>query len=70
MCFVDDDNYPRLLEDNNLNKAHFMNADEPVAVAVDGVRLMDYEHDRMMNLRIIGSVVLLVDMTWKALTER
>ncbi|NLT40083.1 MAG: ABC transporter permease [Clostridiales bacterium] len=62
VCFVDDDNYLRLLEDNNLNKAHFMNADEPVAVAVDGVRLMDYEHDRMMNLRIIGSERFTVDI--------
>lgn len=55
LYFADDDTFRDLLAEHHLDEAKFMNPDAPLAIAVDGYRIYDYEKQRYVNMHILDS---------------
>ncbi len=48
LCFVNDDEFIKLLDENHLKKEDFMNPKAPQAVAVDNISSFDYDEEKML----------------------
>lgn len=51
VIFVDDDSFRELLKENNLDENKFMNPENPLAVALDGGMVFDYEQGKYIKSR-------------------
>lgn len=51
VMFVDDDSFRELLKENNLDENKFMNPENPLAVALDGGTVFDYEQGKYIKSR-------------------
>lgn len=55
LYFMDDDSFRELLKENNLDEDKFMNPENPLAVAVDGGKIFDYEQEKYVKLHLLAS---------------
>lgn len=55
VMFVDDDSFRELLKENNLDENKFMNPENPLAVAVDGGMVFDYEKGKYIKSHSLTS---------------
>ncbi len=55
ILFVDDNSFRELLKENNLDEKKFMNPENPLAVAVDGNMVFDYDEQRYVKKRTLNS---------------
>ncbi|MDE6780711.1 MAG: FtsX-like permease family protein, partial [Ruminococcus sp.] len=55
LYFVDDDSFRELLRENNLDENRFMNPENPLAVAIDGGKFLDFEQGKYIKLRSLAS---------------
>ncbi|MDE6679687.1 MAG: ABC transporter permease [Ruminococcus sp.] len=53
LMFVDDNSFRELLKENNLDENKFMNPESPLAVAIDGSMIFDYEKGKYIKNRTI-----------------
>lgn len=63
LCFVNDDEFIKLLDENHLDKEDFMNPESPQAVAVDNLSSFDYEKQKMLVFNGLNSDKLEADYT-------
>lgn len=54
LCFVNDDEFIKLLDENHLKKEDFMNPESPQAVAIDNLSSFDYEKQKMLVFNGFG----------------
>ncbi|MDE6833538.1 MAG: ABC transporter permease, partial [Ruminococcus sp.] len=55
IMFIDDDNFRKLLEENNFSEEKFMNPEKPVALAFDGVTGFNYESEKYVKRYIFNA---------------
>jgi len=55
ICFVNDDEFISLLDENNLKKEDYMNPDAPIAVTYDNFSFFDHDQEKMVNFNAITS---------------
>lgn len=55
LCFVNDDEFVKLLDENHLKKEDFMNPESPQAVAIDNLSSFDYEKQKMLVFNGLAS---------------
>lgn len=55
LCFVNDDEFIKLLDENHLKKEDFMNPESPQAVAIDNLSSFDYEKQKMLVFNGLAS---------------
>lgn len=55
ICFVNDDEFINLLEENKINADDYMNPDDPMAIAVDNMSFFDYEKEKSVIFNALSS---------------
>ncbi len=55
LAFVDDDEFRRLLKENNLDENAFMSKFRPQAIAIDGRTIFDQENEKFIETKICKS---------------
>lgn len=55
LCFVNDEEFVKLLAEYKLDEEEYMNPDEPLAIAVDGNSTFDVKKEKYVTLKLLNS---------------
>lgn len=55
LCFVNDDEFVKFLDENNLKKEDYMNSDSLLAITVDNMSFFDSQEEKMITFNALSS---------------